>query len=339
MNKQIYEKIKMNFENDIREQMIKLLKENCDKNFNKENTTLELIINYLNSANRRIYPKPRNVVESDKITNIIRINMIDGKKSEEEIKAIEVLKKFIDKFKSGEDMNGHLSKNIYNSNLFNADGGATKDCKSRDYLLDDWGIHHIHLDLKEATNVMEMNNNRAEYLLFIKVTNEKIYLIDIKEHLTDNFNDINLIETIDKNWPYLINNMPLDIKSTDKISGRDIKEIRKKHQLAIHNVNGKVCFPMGGGLNSTGTNIKHIEEGDMILEDIKIIKKSIIKDYERIRDKSGIYDDIIELKLECVEESGIISGYIITEINTGFQMLFHIEGNKLATYFEGFSID
>jgi|GEM_PF-1675046 len=339
MSKDVYKKVKIDFEKDVREQMIKLLKENCEKNFNKENTTLELIISYLNSISRRIYPKPRSVVVSDKITSIICNNMIDGKGSEKEIRAINVLGKFIEKFKSGEDMNSHLSKNIYYSNLFNEDGRATKDWKSRDYLLDDWGIHHMHLNLKEATNIREMNNNRAEYLLFIKVTDETIYLIDIKGHLTDNFNDIELLEIIDKNWPYLINNMPLNIKSTDKFSGRDIKEIRKKHQLAIHNINGKVCFPMGGGLSSVGINILHTDEADMILEDIKVIEKSIIKDYEIIKDKSGKSDEILELKLECVEELGRISGYIITEINTDFQMLFHIEGNKLATYYEGFSID
>lgn len=321
MNNDICKRIKMNFEKDIRDQMIKLLRENCEKNFNKENTTLELIINYLNSVNRRIYPKSREILKSDRILKIINTNTIDGKCSEKEIKAIDVLREFEEKFKNGEDMNGHLSKNIYNSNLFNADGGATKDWKSRDYLLDDWGIHHIHLNIKEAFNKREMSNNRAEYLLFIKATNEAIYFIDIKGHRTDNFNDIELLRIMDRNWPYLLSDRPLNIKFTDEFNCKDIKDIRKKHGFAIYNINGKVYFPPGGGLSSAGSNIKHINQAETILLTIREFEKYIIEHCDEIREELGRYDDILEFKIECTEHFNILSGYKIIELNTGIEMI------------------
>jgi hypothetical protein len=218
-------------------------------------------------------------------------------------------------------MNGHLSKNIYNSNLFNIDGGATKDWKSRDYLLDDWGIHHIHLNLKEASNKRGMSHNRAEYLLFIKAADETIYFIDIKGHLTDNFNDIELLETMDKNWPYLLKNRPLNIKSTNEFSCKDIKSIRKKHGFAIYNVNGKVSFPAGGGLSSAGSNIKHTSQAENILLTIREFEKHIIKHCNEIREELGGYDGILEFKLECIERFGMLSGYKITESNTELEII------------------
>lgn len=326
MNNNPYGKIKMNFENDIREQMIKLLKENCNSNFNEKNTTLQLLISYFNSVNRRIYPKPRKVLISNKITKIITTNKIDGHNSIKEIKAIDALKKFVLKFENGEDMNGHLSKNIYYSNLFKANGGGTRDWKSRDYLLDDWGIHHIHLNFKDAFNEKDMKNNRSNYLLFIRITDSIIYFIDVKKHETIDFNNLELVETMDKNWPYLIKGMPINIKSTDILSNIDIKNIRKNHQLAIYNINGRVCFPMGGGLNSIGSNIMHTENAEMILEDIEILEKNIIKHFESIIDDYSF----LEFKLECVIHSNIISGYLITEVSTGYKILFNIESNKLV---------
>lgn len=332
-------KIKMNFEKDIREQMIKLLKKNCGNNFNKNNTTIELIICYLNSINRRIYPKERRVCISDKIRNIIKKNIINGKNSKKEQEAIKVLKEFKIKFENGEDMNGHLSKNIYYSRLFKSTGGGTKDWKSRDYLLDDWGIHHIHLNLKNASNEKEMSNNRGDYLLYIKVTDETIYFIDVTGHITENFNNIELLETMDRNWPYLLERylMP-GVELLQNTNSHDIKKSRRNHQLLIYNVNGKVYFPMGGGLNSAGSNILFTERAEMFLEDIGIIEESIIREYDVIKEKINGYHGLLEFKLECLLKLDTCIGYLVTEKNTGFQILFHIEGDKLAIYYDGFTI-
>lgn len=71
--------------------------------------------------------------------------------------AAKLIKIFAAKMESGEDINGHLSKGIYNADRW-------------DYLLNQWNIRHLHLCEVPAVNKAEMSKNRSSILLFFITT-------------------------------------------------------------------------------------------------------------------------------------------------------------------------
>lgn len=228
--------------------------------FEKDDTLENLLINYLNVINRTIISIPRRVYISDNINKIIKKHKLN----EEYIK---IIFKFKYNFEKGIDMNGHLSTNIYYSNLLIKNKNKRGYRRSRDYLLDDWGIYHLHLNNKDAKNEKEMHNNRSKYLLFVKIAHNAVYFIDIYNHNEKNiFSKQELLEILDRNWhfllkPYIISNL----SSVSRMTNEEIENSRKKHAYTLVNINGKVYLPIGGGLTSAGTNIKHTQQADFIL--------------------------------------------------------------------------
>jgi len=322
----------MNFEKDLREQIIQLLSEDKIK-LNEQDSTCRLLISYLNAINRTIKPIPRKVFLSDNIEKIIKQNQLEKK-------YIDVLLKFKFNFEKGIDMNGHLSANIYYSDMSIKDKRSPIYRKSRDYLLDDWGIYHIHLNEKEAKTEQEMRSdktnkekgNRSEYLLFIKISDDKIYFIDILNHNKENvFSDQELLETLDKNWHFILEKylMP-KVSSVNRLTNNEIEQTRKNGGFILYQINNKVYYPIGGGLNSAGTNIIHTSNADDILDDMRLIEKELKDNYMNIKSEFESINEIknYNKKLEF-KFSLETRGYAVIEVNTGFVILYSIEGNIL----------
>ncbi|NFI03471.1 hypothetical protein FC959_03475 [Clostridium botulinum] len=314
----------MNFEKDLREQISKLL--NKDKiTFNKEESTFELLISYLNIINRRISFIPRKVFISDNIQKIIENNKVDKK-------YIEILLKFKESFENGIDMNGHLSTAIYCSDMSIKDKKASNYRNSRDYLLDDWGIYHIHLSEKEAKNKKEMHCNRSEYLLFVKVINNEVYFIDILNHNEKNlFAKQELLETMDRNWHFILDGYMLtEVESISKLTDNEIDKTRRNGCLLAYKINGKVYTCIGGGLTSAGTNIMHTNYADKILDDMNFIEEYFRDNYMSIKNE---VEDITKVK--CLNNNLEFKfflearGYVVKEINTGYASLYFYEGDYL----------
>ena len=237
-------------------------------------------------------------------------------------------------------MNGHLSANIYYSDMSIKDKRSPIYRKSRDYLLDDWGIYHIHLNEKEAKTEQEMRSdktnkekgNRSEYLLFIKISDDKIYFIDILNHNKENvFSDQELLETLDKNWHFILEKylMP-KVSSVNRLTNNEIEQTRKNGGFILYQINNKVYYPIGGGLNSAGTNIIHTSNADDILDDMRLIEKELKDNYMNIKSEFESINEIknYNKKLEF-KFSLETRGYAVIEVNTGFVILYSIEGNIL----------
>lgn len=254
----------MNFKEDLRKQLILFLR-NEKINFNLQSPLNEFLMSYLNFRNRSIEKNiKRKVFVSDNVSAIT------------DNKIIEIVHKFKKEFENGEDMNGYLSKGVFYSNFGIKDKELLEYKKSRDFLLDDWGIHHLHLSNKKAKNKKDMSKNRSPYLLFVKITHDKVYFIDVLEHKSKNFLEKSLLETIDRNWsfllkPYLIPKL-MSAQPSNKFT---INNYRKNHNYYLNNINGKVYLPPGGGLNTFGTNIMIVEEIDSIIQDIEDIENYV----------------------------------------------------------------
>lgn len=330
----------MNFQNDLREQITQLLRED-NITFNKQDTTRGLVRSYLNVLNRNISVKKRKVLISDNINKLIDDNKLDEK-------YINALLQFKFNFENGININCHLSTNVFYSNL-SVSKKNKNYIKSRDYLLDDWGIYHLHLNEKEVRNKKEMHSdkndkekgNRSEYLLFVKVTYNEVYFIDVLNHNDENvFAKQELIQTLDRNWHFLLEKYILhEVISIPKMTDMEIHNRRKNNEYVLYEINGKIFTPMGGGLTSIGINIIHTEKADEILADINIIEKDIknryvdIKKHIQKRKAFENYDEELQFKLQLST-----TGYLITETNTNFMMIYHIEGDNFGIYYDGFYV-
>lgn len=160
-------------------------------------------------------PKKRKVVYSKELQE-----KIEGGLSEIDI---ELLRYFEEKFVNGENINNHLSRNIFLSERY-------------DNLLNQWNVHHLHLSKDEATSDSEMRGNRSDtYLLFL-VDSEKTYFLDCVPHLSGNeFADFRFIEIVFNNrWGDVV---PL-IKLENVVTlGAVVRTKEDIYELWKHNIN------------------------------------------------------------------------------------------------------
>lgn len=172
---------------------------------------------YYHNITKKIDTKKRKVFISRELQSKIDNKLI----GQEYLLAID---KFKSKFESGLDINGNLSKQIYNGRYY-------------DKLLICWQIHHLHLNTIEAQNKDEMSNNRSDMLLFCRVNRDSVYFIDAESHNKKNvFSMFNLLEIISNNWIGLIDKY--EIK--DIIPGTMqplIKDDETLHELWKSNIN------------------------------------------------------------------------------------------------------
>ncbi len=99
----------------------------------------------------------------------------------------EGLARLVRKFEVGENVNPHLSKAIKNAG----------DRNYHDALLNDWGIHHLHLGVETGSFIA-----RTGPLLFAMVRDEAVYMIAVKKHGA--WADRDLVEVVHQNWPELL---------------------------------------------------------------------------------------------------------------------------------------
>jgi hypothetical protein len=132
-----------------------------------------LYAHYLEFREKRIEPRPRKVLVSD----VLRASQ----KWFEHEKALEAL---IRASERGDDLSRFQTKN-------------TAAFRTPDFLLSDWGIHHLHLGRPGPGGSW---STRSPDLLFVKLLDpSEICFIDIRDH--DSFTDFELLDIIDKNWP------------------------------------------------------------------------------------------------------------------------------------------
>lgn len=121
----------------------------------------EAFLLWANSIRKRVEICPRKVnISSELKEKMSRPDFAT------ETKLIEA---FAAKMESGENINGHLSKLIYNADKW-------------DYLLNQWNIRHLHLCEVPANNKSEMSKNRSALLLFFIVTKTDAYFLDVRPH-------------------------------------------------------------------------------------------------------------------------------------------------------------
>ncbi|HAU4875860.1 TPA: hypothetical protein F3L11_12840 [Aeromonas hydrophila] len=231
----------------------------------------ELPLLYLNVEQRRPDTRKRKVVLSDSFSCPEQLRIGWNK-----------LKCMVE---TGQDITPYLSKKI-------------KSLGGSDPMLNDWGIHHFHL----GENIKNGFIERTGPLLFSIVKNDIFYAIGVYEH--GDWADYDIVETIHRNWPDIILHHKIKgVITATNISSNERLALRNKNANALINVSdGSVYGPLGGGVVSSGHNIKlilMIDKQKNLLESLEKRLQSNLHNMENLFFEHGYSGEPeIEAKLE-----------------------------------------
>jgi hypothetical protein len=127
------------------------------------------------------------------------------------------------------------------------------DVEYTDPLLNDWGVHHLHLSTTlEADGFV----TRTGPLLFARVTDDFFYAIQIYAHGAWSKQEI--VEILHRNWPDSIKRYRLKgvtgLLTTH--TDRDIKDLRQAGVQGLTQVEQSVYAPMGGGVTTSRVSLR-----------------------------------------------------------------------------------
>lgn len=210
----------------------------------------ELVVRYLEMVNRRISEVPRKVRLSEEIhSSLGRLSATDSDAPEERNKKSEAWRAVFflrHRFESGKNVNGFLSKGIE----------YATGRRSKDGLLWDFGMHHLHLSMELTQSGFV---ERSDYLLFVIVTDESAYFVDVRPHRDPQglvWVRQDLLKIVESNWPELIEpNVLKGILPGTPVSDDERKALRKSNMVSAMEVNGAVAVPLGGGTTMDGSSL------------------------------------------------------------------------------------
>jgi len=218
-------------------------------------STQEVLQSYFNFKHKFIQNKPRTVFMSHNLEEKARKLNLEN-----------VLKAIKQKCIAGEDINPFLSKGTFRLGV-------------HDHLLNDWKIHHLHLNTNKAKSA-DYFNDRSDFLLFVHVTNENIYFIDIRPHDEDHvFAQRDLLRIVRDDWPQLdqqfrVGNEEMEI--FPKFDEKDIAIMRKKGYMFFTQVDNHVYAP-GLGSAVSGFSMEAGMEMDAFLSQLYKIHSYILE--------------------------------------------------------------
>lgn len=186
------------------------------------NDTYSLGVQVYDLLRRYISSTPRQVCFSDRMSS----------HSDRHGPALNEIRR---KAEKGLSLTAHLSRAV--ASPTGAGSGKTRD---KDLLMVDWGLHHLHLSINvEADGFV----SRTENVLFAKVTEAALYFVDVLPHGKGKLPwvEVSLLETIDRNWPRLLDHCRLTMPS----SGDDSMTPEERHQLRRAGVATFTSLPNG----------------------------------------------------------------------------------------------
>lgn len=201
---------------------------------------------YFNVLKRRIELRPREVLRSQGFTCPPQFTTaLDG---------IET------KARAGEDLNPYQSKGIREADVL-------------DRLLNDWGIHHLHLGSStDSSGFVE----RTGPLLFTRIDPDRLFMIAVMAHGA--WSSQSLMEILHNNWPDSIKRFRMKgvLGLERRCSDSEIGTLRAAGvQTLIELTDGTIYFPIGGGIMLSGDSAEVIETCDLYAKRVRDLESDL----------------------------------------------------------------
>jgi hypothetical protein len=200
------------------------------------------------------------------------------------------------------------------------------DIHQHDLLLNDWGIHHLHVGPMHGSRSLRRARSRKEprrgfftgrrnELLFAYAQSADLYLIDLLDH--DAFADKSLVETMHREWPETLRrHVARGIRGAPLIDGRreDVpaatrKALRKRLNFLTTMDDGTVYFAPGGGSSTATISSEVVTAADRFLNGIDDVERWTHERDETFRaeiERAGLLAGELNLRLEINDEGRVI---------------------------------
>lgn len=194
-----------------------------------------------------------------------------------------------------------------------------------DALLNDWGIHHLHLSLKKDKSGLA---KRTKDLLFCFIDTENAYFIDIQSH-SDSWANKKLLKIIDNNWGELLECYRIkDATPTSNYNSDEILQLRKININTIVTLdNGKSFISIGGGASMDGTPVKAVLWRNNIIKQLIWIEK-FLKNNQYIANNINNASNIklIDCEIQIRGMQSRLSN-LLFQTNNGYEILIMHNNN------------
>ena len=169
-------------------------------------------------------------------------------------------------------------------------------------MLNDWGIHHLHLGEKVELNGFIKRTGPLLYCCFKKGF---VYFIDVLSH--DDFTSQKLIKTLHENWPDMLSQFRVNGVQGNQFTDEEIKVLRKKNiNYCIEVDEGISYHPPGGGVTFAGTNAHDVIQVAYYIHWFDLAQEWIIENIEKIAadalEKSIVLPNPARFKFQVLEE-------------------------------------
>ena len=218
----------------------------------------ELVCGYFGVCRRLIALEPRHILKSKNFSCI----------PEHRNALAEIEQLILD----GGNLSPYLSRRIKKFNY-------------NDLLLNDWGIHHLHLGTEMDPDGFINRTDIGRPLLYCRFEGDYAYFIDILPH--GNWTSQKLITTMHDNWPELLSSFRINGVTKTRLSDEEIKELRKKKiNYFIGMDDGTTYSSPGGGNTLAGTNIFDVRANHYYLNWVDRMQQKIIKEFPEIENRA-----------------------------------------------------
>jgi hypothetical protein len=216
------------------------------------------------------------------------------------------------KISAGGDLSPHLSSRIRKHDF-------------NDAMLNDWGIHHLHLGIEIGENGFV---ERTGLVLFVKFEASKAYFIGVKTHKS--WSDQDCLRILHANWPESIATyrLPEGVSLRHLVSDKEVQDLRKaKINTPIEVEPGVIYQTIGGGYASSGAS-KNASSGvsikvtEAVMRDRRCCKKleqMLFERFDTIRNEAmrGGVELPIQTEFKLVVEGDC---YYAREASTGYRV-------------------
>lgn len=264
----------------------------------------DLLVLYLNWRDRLIPAIPRRVLRS----SVFDQNPIVCQRAA-------AISQIIDDIEHGRDLTKYLSRRVKSGFTLPPKPGTKKlKClKHLDLLLNDWGIHHLHISMNvEADGFVE----HGDPLLFAIFKSERTYFIDVLSHR--DFADDRLIHIILNTWPDdgLIFKVKGVLVARQSYTKEERTQLRSAGLQACVQIGGQLISP-GTGISTAGTSAKASILSGRILRTLKHFQEQVHADSTRVvelmRQHGGNPPDKPDFEFSFFQD-----GFGVVETTTGF---------------------
>ena len=232
---------------------------------------------------------------------------------QEKVKGWELLRK---KVLKGEDLRPHLARE--HSDLSHLDG-----------LLNEWGVHYLHLGLqpyfKDCSFV-----DRTKQLLFALITDDDFYAINIYPQHGD-WETAEILESLHRNWPQVVARYRIPRVPGENLGKQERKNLRNANVQAFTAVSdGTVYAPIRGGVASSGVSIDAVMRTARAYADMKRLQIAMQEQIEKF---------IIQLRPRGYSDGQAIKATLVAVDSVGYHVLFPEFGVRANVKFEQYLTD